>query len=125
MGELLDTNVFLWMLGGDTLPRPVERALEKAATEYYVSIVSAWEIAMKPTLGLKPSDVEAGITAMGARVLPIRFGHLTELSAMPMFGDHRDPFDRLLIAQAISEGLRMISSDRRFPRYKKLRLLWD
>lgn len=125
MGELLDTNVFLRLMAGTPLPRAVERALEKPGAECYVSIVSAWEIAMKRQLGLRPPDVEAGIAAMGARVLPIRFAHLTEILGLPLFEHHRDPFDRLLIAQAISENLRMISSDSRFPDYKNLRLLWD
>jgi PIN domain nuclease of toxin-antitoxin system len=125
MGDLLDTHVFIRVLVGSPLPRPVERALEKAGSECYVSIVSAWEIVMKPQLRLTMSDVEVGIAALGAQVLPIRFSHLAALSELPMFEHHRDPFDRLLIAQAISEGLRMVSSDARFPDYKKLRLLWD
>jgi PIN domain nuclease of toxin-antitoxin system len=80
---------------------------------------------MKPQLGFDSSDLVAGIARMGAQLLPITFAHLTELLALPLFPDHRDPFDRLLIAQAISEGLRMVSNDTRFSDYKKLRLLWD
>ncbi len=125
MSELLDTHAFLRVLGGRPLPGQAQRAINKTGTELYVSIVTAWEIAMKPQLGYKPSDLEDGIAAIGAQVLPIRFAHLTELTNLPLFPDHRDPFDRLLIAQAISEGLRMISNDSRFPAYKKLRLLWD
>ena len=125
MGELLDTNVFIRVLAKRPLPRPVMRVLEKPGSGFYVSIVSVWEIVIKPRLGLTLSDVEVGIASMSAQVLPIRISHLEALSELPMFEHHRDPFDRLLIAQAISEGLRMISSDDRFPDYKKMRLLWD
>ena len=125
MGELLDTHVFLKVLRDDPLPRQVERALGKSDAELYVSIVTAWEIAIKPQLGFDPSDVEAGIARMGAQILQIRFEHLTQFWALPLFPDHREPYDRLLIAQAISEDLRMVSNDMRFSDYKKLRLLWD
>ena len=80
---------------------------------------------MKPQLGLTSTAIEELIASLGFHSLPIGFAHLTELSALPLYENHRDPFDRLLIAQAISEGLRMISSDSRFPVYKRLRLLWD
>ena len=82
MGELLDTNVFLRLVSRNPLPRSVERALGRSGAECFVSIVSAWEIGIKPQLGLNPFDVESGIAAMGAQVLPIRFSHLTELSAL-------------------------------------------
>lgn len=125
MRELVDTNVFLRIMAGDAIPRAVDRALRKSGVECFVSIISAWEIALKPGLGIDAADVEAGIAAIGAQVLPLRFSHLTELSALPLLDAHRDPFDRLLIAQALAENLRMISSDQRFPAYKRLRVLWD
>ena len=125
MPELLDTCTFLRLMAGQRLPILVERALEGSSVECYVSIVSVWEIVLKPKLGLDAVDVEAGIAAMGARLLPIRIPHLAELAQMPLFEIHRDPFDRLLIAQAVAENMRIISSDSRFPLYKKLRLLWD
>ena len=125
MGELLDTNVFLRLVAGNPLPRQVQRALEKPGVECYVSIITAWEISMKPQIGLTASATEELISSLGFHVLPIHFAHLTALSVLPLNPDHRDPFDRLLIAQAISEGLRMISSDTRFSDYKRLRLLWD
>jgi PIN domain nuclease of toxin-antitoxin system len=56
--------------------------------------------------------------------LPIRFRHLDELSALPEHDDHRDPFHRMLIAQALAEDLSMVSSDTRFEEYKRHRVIW-
>jgi len=121
---LLDTNVFLRWMANTPLPRVVERQFAKNGTEKFVSIVSAWEIVMKPQLGLSAADVEAGIAAMGSVVLPIRFRHLDKLSGLAIYQDHRDPFDRILIAQALAEDLSMVSSDTRFGGYKGLRVIW-
>ncbi len=124
MKILLDTNVFVRLMAADHLPRKVERLLEKAGTDVFVSIVTAWEIVMKPKLEISAADVEAGIAAMAATVLPVRFRHIDELSALPAHGDHRDPFDRMLIAQALAEDLSMVSSDTRFEEYERLRVIW-
>ena len=94
-------------------------------TEFTVSIVTGWEIVLKPKLGRSAADVDAAITAMGAALLPIRFGHLDALSNLPFRDDHRDPFDRMLIAQALAEDLPIISGDTRFAGYKSLRVVWD
>ena len=107
------------------LPRGVERLLTKASTEKFVSIVSAWEILMKPKLGLCAADVEAGIAAMGSVVLPVSFRHLDELSGLSTYEDHRDPFDRMLIAQSLAEDLSIVSGDTRFGHYKRLRVIWE
>ena len=80
---------------------------------------------MKPKLGRSAADVEAAIGDMRAVLLPIKFTHLNELSRLPMFENHRDPFDRMLIAQAIAEDVSIISSDMRFDAYKRLRVLWN
>lgn len=124
MKVLLDTNVFLRWMSNTPLPRVVERQITKTGTEKFVSIVSAWEILMKPKLGLSAADVESGIAAMGSVVLPVRFRHLDELSALATCSDHRDPFDRMLIAQALAEDLSIVSGDARFGDYKGLRVIW-
>jgi PIN domain nuclease of toxin-antitoxin system len=62
---------------------------------------------------------------MGASVLPVGFRHLDELSRLPIRDDHRDPFDRMLIAQALAEDLEIVTSDRRFEGYKRLRVVWE
>ena len=125
MRLLLDTNAYLRLVAGSRLPARVHRALAKASNEFFFSIVSAWEIAIKPDLGLSPAAVETGVSEMGGVLLPIRLSHLTALTRLPMYREHRDPFDRLLIAQAVSEDLTMISSDTRFSSYAGLRVLWD
>jgi PIN domain nuclease of toxin-antitoxin system len=122
---LLDTNAFLRWRVGRPVPTLVERALSRSDTECFISIVTGWEIAIKPTLNLSAADVEAGIAAMPATLLPVKFKHLDELSRLPTYAHHRDPFDRLLIAQAIAEDLSMVSSDTRFGEYTRLRVLWD
>jgi PIN domain nuclease of toxin-antitoxin system len=122
---LLDTNAFLRWTTQTPLPRVAERLLARSDTESVVSIVTGWEIALKPTLALRLADAEAAIKAMGADLLPIRFEHLDELSKLPVRQDHRDPFDRMLIAQALAEELPIVSGDTRFTGYKRLRVIWD
>ena len=125
MKLLLDTNVFVRWMAETRLPRGVERLLARAGTETFVSIVTAWEIAMKPKLGLNAADFEAGIGSMGSTVLPVWFRHLDELSGLATYDEHRDPFDRILIAQALAEDLSIVSSDTRFGKYKRLRVIWE
>lgn len=79
---------------------------------------------MNRKLGLRISDFEASIAEIGAALLPIKLTHLNELSGLPL-RDPRDPFDRMLIAQALAEELTIVTSDRRFGEYKRLRVLWD
>jgi PIN domain nuclease of toxin-antitoxin system len=122
---LLDTNAFLRWRVGRPVPRPVERVLKRRGTESFVSIVTAWEIALKHSLHVSMADFQTSIAAMEATMLPITFGHLDEFARLPGYTNHRDPFDRMLIAQAISEDLTIVSSDTRFTSYKRLRVLWD
>ena len=125
MRLLLDTNVFVRWMAGTPLPRRVERLLGKSGNETYISMVTVWEIVLKPKLNLTPPAVESGIAAMGAAILPIRFQHMDKLAALPENGDHRDPFDRMLISQALAEDLSIVSSDQRFGDYKNLRVIWN
>lgn len=125
MTVLLDTNVFIRWLTDVPLPRRAERLLQKADTKMYLSVVSVWEIVMKPRLGISALQAEEAIHAMGAVLLPIRIRHLDELSRLAVNGDHKDPFDRILISQALAEGFPLVSSDDRFPAYRRLTVLWD
>lgn len=125
MRLLLDTNAFLRWTAGGPVPRPAERALTKPSTERFVSIVSAWEMVIKPELGLSVDLLEAAVREIGAALLPIKVTHLMELSNLPFYEDHRDPFDRMLIAQALCEELPVITADTRFSRYQRLRVIWD
>jgi PIN domain nuclease of toxin-antitoxin system len=122
---LLYTNALVRWMAGSPLPKPVERVLARQDTECLVSVITCWEIVLKPKLRRSAADVETAIHAMGAILLPIRFNHLEELSHLPAYEDHRDPFDRMLIAQALAEAVPIVSSDMRFAAYKRLRVFWD
>ncbi len=108
---LLDTHVFLWWrLGGRDLSPAAVYAL-RSADEVYVSVASAWEVAIKQSLGRLrlEADFEAGIADSQFLPLPIQFSHLRELAQLPPL--HRDPFDRLLVAQARVERLIVVTRD--------------
>jgi PIN domain nuclease of toxin-antitoxin system len=122
---LLDTSAFVRWLDG-SLPTQVRRRLDRA--ELLVSIVTAWEIAIKPELtqaGFRPGVVERSLEAMGARLLPITPRHTDALYALPRH--HKDPFDRMLIAQALVERCTLVSPDQRIPLYRNvgLKVFWD
>jgi len=115
MRQLIDTHVFIWFVRGDEMLSPsAKEAIEHPEAENFVSIASLWEMAVKTSLGKldigKPFDqVYADLDNNGFQVLPITFEHLVQVSALPFL--HRDPFDRILIAQAIVERIPLISAD--------------
>jgi PIN domain nuclease of toxin-antitoxin system len=114
---LLDTHAFIWWrenssrLGGDA------RGHIASAGVVFVSVASAWEAAIKIALGKLrlPEGFEAGVVASRFDKLPIQFSHAEAVAALPRH--HDDPFDRMLIAQAIAERLTLITHDRRFALY--------
>ena len=115
---LLDTHTFLWWRSAQSrLGRDAQRAIAEAET-VYVSMASAWEVTIKISIGKLRLDsrFEDGISESGFRALPIAFGHLDRLATLPFL--HRDPFDRMLIAQALSDGLTIVSDDRQIADYK-------
>jgi PIN domain nuclease of toxin-antitoxin system len=113
---LLDTHVLIWWDEGRKLTAAARRAIEVADT-VYVSAASAWEVAIKIGLGrLRPSrTVEQAVEESGFLELPITFRHAEWVAALP--AHHRDPFDRLLVAQAEVEGLTLVTRDPVFGRY--------
>ena len=117
MTLLLDTHVVLWWRANNArLTAPARRAI--ASTEVvWVSAASAWEVALKQRLGkLRLADPFTWMVAhSGFRELPVSFVHAERLAALPEH--HRDPFDRMLIAQATVEGATLITHDRRFEPY--------
>jgi PIN domain nuclease of toxin-antitoxin system len=115
---LVDTHVLLWWLGDD--PALSDRARDAIAgptTQPLVSAASVWEIAIKRSLGKleAPDDLPEIITAEGFAWLPVGPGHAWRVRALPLH--HRDPFDRILVAQALVEGLPLVTADARFGRY--------
>jgi PIN domain nuclease of toxin-antitoxin system len=116
MRVLLDTHVFLWWLAGDTrLPVRAREILGDPLVVGLVSAASAWEISTKVRIGKLPGieaisdDIGAAIASQGFEELPIRVQHAERAGKLP--GLHRDPFDRLLAAQAQLEGVSILSVD--------------
>ena len=127
MRFLLDTHTLLWSFAGDpSLSSHARRLIEDGANEIFVSAASAWEIATKVRLGKLPTaellltDLEHYLARVGFDSLPISLSHALRAGSLP--GEHRDPFDRMLIAQAQSENLPIISNDRIFDTYHVQRI---
>ncbi len=118
-GLLLDTNVAVWLLLGDRerVSRAAVEALEDERNQIAVSAASVWEIAIKRSLGkLTIEDRWArALTGLGFEGLPVTALHAEEVERLPWH--HRDPFDRLLVAQAAVEGRTLVSADKRLARY--------
>ncbi len=111
---LLDTHVVLWWIQGDVsrLSDDVVARLSSPGAEITISAVVLWEAAIKRGLGkLDPPlpDLLALLRATGVRILPITAEHADRVGTLPSI--HRDPFDRLLVAQAQAEGLPIVSAD--------------
>ncbi|MBV9405969.1 MAG: type II toxin-antitoxin system VapC family toxin [Acidobacteriaceae bacterium] len=128
MQVLLDTHALLWWLSDDTaLSRPARKIIGETKNLVLVSAASAWEIATKVRLGKLPTAAEliadfAGhLQREGFPVLPISADHAVRAGLLP--GPHRDPFDRMLIAQAQAENMPIISKEAAFDSYG-VRRLW-
>lgn len=116
MKLLLDTHVLIWWDAGQRLSAAARAAI-RDADEVYVSAASAWEIAIKASLGkiVSSRTVSAATAECGFFELPVTFAHAEQLAALPAL--HRDPFDRLLVAQAIAEGLTVVTRDPAITQY--------
>jgi PIN domain nuclease of toxin-antitoxin system len=110
---LLDTQVLLWWLFEDPrLTAPVSEAISSETNEILVSAVSALEIATKQVIGKleAPDDLEGQLEVSAFQELPVTIAHCLEVRNLPLH--HKDPFDRLLVAQARCEDLTLVTSDR-------------
>jgi PIN domain nuclease of toxin-antitoxin system len=116
---LLDTHALLWWLADDDqLGGRAREVVADPANDILISMVSLWEIAVKVRIGKLQADIEEIITAVqreGFTVLDVGMAHLVMLAGLPMH--HRDPFDHLLIAQAMTEEATFMSEDRNATRY--------
>ena len=128
MRLLLDTHAFLWWLAGEeALSRSARAAIGDDGNAVLVSAASTWEIATKHRLGKLPgvgaivADLASAIEAQGFVGLPISIRHGQAAGALP--GPHRDPFDCMLIAQAMLDDLILVSNERAFDSYG-VRRLW-
>jgi PIN domain nuclease of toxin-antitoxin system len=125
---LLDTHAFLWWIAGDAaLSAPARAAIGDDSNAVFVSAASAWEIATKFRIGKLPgiapiaADLAAVLDAQGFAPLPVSFVHGQTAGALP--GPLRDPFDRMLIAQAMLDGMVLVSNEQAFAAYG-VRVLW-
>jgi PIN domain nuclease of toxin-antitoxin system len=112
MSLLLDTQVLLWCLGNpERLSRKARRRIESASEVVFVSVVSAWEISIKRGLGKldAPEDLDAQLIDKRFKELTLRLQHVNVLGELPNL--HRDPFDRMLVAQAKSDDLVFVTAD--------------
>jgi PIN domain nuclease of toxin-antitoxin system len=124
---LLDTHAFIWStLDSPRLPASARRAISTAA-EVLISAASAWEIATKHRLGKLPGfdrhagDIAEAALQSGFTLLPISFAHASLSGSLKI--DHADPFDRMLIAQALLDDLALVSNEQRFDAFG-VRRLW-
>lgn len=128
MNFLLDTHTFLWFLeGNNNLSKNARANIENTENVKFISIASIWEVAIKMNLGklkldIKLEDFKLEILRNNFEISPLDFEHIIELSKLEII--HKDPFDRIIISQAVSENYTIISNDSNFGLYKSLKLLW-
>lgn len=122
MQFLLDTHTFIWFINGDeSLPEEVINGIKNVNNKCFISIGSIWEMAIKSSLNkleLK-SDFNKIVDLLidnDIEILPITFKHIQVLTVLPFH--HRDPFDRIIISQGISEQLIIITKDGSFKKYQ-------
>ena len=121
MKALLDTHLLLWAAGmPQRLPAPVRVLLERTDTEPLVSVASLWEVAIKSGLGradfsVDPRLLRRGLLEHGYAELDVTGAHATAVDLLPPI--HKDPFDRLLVAQAQFEGITLLTTDEIVARY--------
>ena len=121
MKLLLDTQVLLWAAGQpERLSAAARKLLNDPRNELLFSAASIWEIAIKHTLGredfrVEPRVLRRGLLDNGYAELPITSQHAVSIDGLPPL--HRDPFDRLLLAQALSEGISLLTGDAQLARY--------
>jgi PIN domain nuclease of toxin-antitoxin system len=123
---LLDTHALVWALSApQQLPASLRRAIQAAENDVYASLASAWEIAIKTALGKLEFDLrslERSLVATGIQPLDISLQHTVQVAELPRH--HGDPFDRMLVAQAMCESMTLVSRDRALRRYG-VKLLWE
>lgn len=115
---LLDTHAFLWWLSDDpSLGTDARQMIGEPRNQVLVSAASIWEISIKQAKGMleAPEDLEALVEDEGFTKLPISLFHGQQAGKLPEI--HRDPFDRMLIAQAQAEGLELVTADGIIPQY--------
>ena len=129
MRVLIDTHVFIWYIQtSERLPSSVTAVINDGRNDILLSIASVWEMAIKQSTGKLnlgvpyASFIEEQMRLNNMELLPVRLNHLEVVTTLPFH--HRDPFDRLIIAQAMAEDIVLISADSVFSRYPVQRM-WE
>ena len=125
MRLLIDTQIVIWFLEGNKqLSTEIYSLISNADNEIYASRVSLFEIAIKLKIGGR-LNLKRGLEGLildcqkeAIQVMPITDSHLLAYDQIPFFDDHRDPFDRLILATALAEKMAVISADEKFTRYR-------
>lgn len=129
MNYLLDTSPYIWLIDNDARLSAMARSvIEDGDSQIYLSVVSFWEIVIKRSLGKLDFDptlaqMYQDIETLDITLLPIAQQHLETLETLDYHSGHKDPFDRLLISQALADNLSLISGDGKFPAYS-VDLVW-
>ncbi|HLC16269.1 MAG TPA: type II toxin-antitoxin system VapC family toxin [Thermodesulfovibrionia bacterium] len=127
MSFFLDTHAFMWFVNGDPiLGNEAKKIIESIDNQNFISVASLWEIAIKINIGKlslsKPYNyIKQQLEDNHVAILPIDFNHTLQLVSLPLY--HRDPFDRLIIAQAIVENMTIITKDDNFKNYP-IKIIW-
>jgi PIN domain nuclease of toxin-antitoxin system len=121
MRVLLDTHIALWAAeGASQLSAIATDFIEQPSNTLFVSAAAIWEIAIKHAKGslpVHPRDARTAFRLAGFVELPVTGDHTEAVAALPMYDDHADPFDRVMIAQALHEGMPLLSADSKVWRY--------
>ena len=128
MNYLLDTHSFLWALfAPERLSKPAAQEIKSPDNDVSVSVATFWEVSLKYALGklelegIEPEELPGSAAEMGLDILPIGPSEAASFHKLPRLA-HKDPFDRLLIWQAIQQKMVVISKDRQFKKYRKFGL---
>ena len=126
MRILLDTHIFLWSIDNHSRLTPPMKEIMLSAEQIFVSSVSIWEIAIKINIGKLQGDMQDIVKAIDNSnfiELPMTVAHAAKIHSLPNY--HSDPFDRMLIAQAMTEPLKLLTVDSKFEEYSDLIILFN
>lgn len=119
MRYLIDTHIFLWWLKGDKqLKASIRKLIENPKNRIFVSVAVAWEMSIKHKAGKLPlkTSIKRSFSVAGFELLDINLEHVLQLAGLPSL--HKDPFDRIMLAQSIKENLSFVTSDKKIAKYK-------
>ncbi|MBC3787831.1 type II toxin-antitoxin system VapC family toxin [Spirosoma utsteinense] len=130
MSFLLDTEVLLWFIEGNDRLLETNRLKIQTADTIYVSQISLFEVAIKTKVG--KLSIKRGLAGLlqdmmleNIQILPLQNEHIAAYDQIPFFDDHRDPFDRLILATALHEGWPVMTADPKFSWYKdQIEVIW-